>query len=137
LNVGLTVTGQKEFDPKNDILFLSSFIGTKSNVDAREFSKAENQIKEYDKRINALKNQPELLAQFVKSDPEKYVLAQYYNQSVNGQLRQLRQAANQVRVDKNLTIPERKAKIEQIVNMENVIKRKILDNFEMIEKSYR
>lgn len=137
LNVGLTVTGQKDFDPKNDILLLSSFVGTKSNVDAREFSKAEKEIKEYDKRINALKTQPDLLLQFVKSNPEKYEMVQYYNQAVNGQLRQLRQVANQVRVDKDISIAERKAKIEQIVNMENVIKRKILDDFEFIEKSRR
>ena len=132
VNLGLTVTGQKDFDLKNDTLFLSSFVGTKSNVDAREFSKVENQIKQMEKRVNALKDKPDLLGPYLEENAGDYYLVQYYNQQVNGTLRQLRSAANQIRVNREITIPERKEKLEEIVKMQNIVKRQLLNNFEAI-----
>jgi hypothetical protein len=132
VNLGLTVTGQKPVDLKNDTLFLSSFLGTKSNVDAREFSKVENQIKQMEKRVNAVKDKPDLLGPYLEEHAEDYYLVQYYNQQVNGTLRQLRANANQIRANREMTIGERKEKLEGIVNMENMVKRQLLNNFEYI-----
>jgi septal ring factor EnvC (AmiA/AmiB activator) len=132
VNLGLTVTGQKDFDLKNDTLFLSSFVGTKSNVDAREFSKVENQIKQTEKRINALKDKPDLLESYLEEHAEDYYLVQYYNQQVNGTLRQLRTNANQIRANREISIGERKEKLEEIVKMQNLVKRQLLNNFESI-----
>lgn len=132
VNLGLTVTGQKDFDLKNDTLFLSSFVGTKSNVDAREFSKVENQIKQTEKRINALKDKPDLLESYLEEHAEDYYLVRYYNQQVNGTLRQLRANANQIRANREISIGERKEKLEEIVNMQNLVKRQLLNNFESI-----
>jgi hypothetical protein len=44
----------------------------------------------------------------------------------------LREAANKVRVDKTLTVGERKAQLEQIVNLQNTVKRNMLLMFESI-----
>jgi len=131
-NMGLTVTGQKDFDLKNDALFLSSFVGTKSNVDAREFSKAENYVKGIEKRINSLKDKPEMFLEYARENPEEFALVQMYNQQVNGGLRALREAANRVRVDKTLTVGERKAQLDQIVQLQNAVKRNILAGFEAV-----
>jgi hypothetical protein len=79
-NLGLSVTGQKDIDLKNDTLFLNSFFGSKSNVDAREFSKVENQIKGIEKRVNALKDKPEQFEQYMNENPTDYYLVQFYNQ---------------------------------------------------------
>ena len=132
LNAGLTVTGQKDFDAKNDLLFVSSFIGTKSNVDAREYSKAEEYIKGVERRVNSLKDKPEMFSKYIEDNPNDLALVQFYNQQVNGSLRQLRAAANQVRADKNLSISERKAQLEQIVNLQNQVKRQILNGYKDI-----
>jgi hypothetical protein len=132
-NLGLTVTGQKDFDLKNDTVFLSSFIGTKSNVDAREFSQAENRIKQIDKRINAVKDKPEILERYMKDSPTDFYLVDFYNKQVNGSLRQLRSAANKIRVDSNLSIKERKQQLDDVIKMENMVKRQLLDNFKVIE----
>jgi len=132
VNLALTVGGQKDFDPKNDTLFLSSFIGTKSNVDAREFSKAEDYIKGLDKRINTLKDKPEMLEKFVDANPEQYMLVQFYNHEVNGALRKIRTAANQVRSDSSLSIKERKAQLQELITMQNTVKRRMLEGFEAV-----
>ena len=130
-NLGLTISGRKDFDLKNDALVAASFIGTKSNVDAREFSKAETYIKDLSKRVNALKDKPEMYADFAKNNPEKMMLVAVYNQQVNGSLRALREAANKVRVSE-LPPKERKAQLDQIINMQNVVKRQILNGFEAV-----
>jgi hypothetical protein len=132
LNAGLTVTGQKEFSAKNDLLFVSSFVGTKSNVDAREYSKAEEYIKGVERRINSLKDKPELFSEYVENNPNDLALVQFYNQQANGSLRQLRAAANQIRANKDLSISERKAQLEQIVNLQNQVKRQILNGYKDI-----
>ena len=131
-DVGMNITGQKDFDAKNDIPFLGSFMGTKSNVDSREFSKVEAQVKAFDKRINSLKDKPELLSSFLQSEDaqKQYAAVQFYNNQVNGQLRQLRTVANQIRANDAITPSERKPQLEQIINMQNVVKRQLLNVFE-------
>lgn len=133
-NVGALVMSDKQFDAKNDTLLLSSFVGGKSNVDAREFSKAENTIKGYERQINSLKDKPELLDRFMEKNGYKYELVRAYNHEINGPLRKVREAANIVRADPNLSMGERKAQLEEIVKIQNTIKRQILDMFQDIEK---
>jgi hypothetical protein len=132
-NLGYTVTGNKDFDPKNDLPFIGSFIGTKSNVDAREFSKVEEQIKGIDKRINSLKDKPEALERYLEANPNAYGAVEFYNQQVNGQLREIRAVANQVRANGELTPRERKLQLEEINGMSNMLKRQLLDVFEELD----
>jgi hypothetical protein len=131
-DVGMNITGQKDFDAKNDIPFLGSFMGTKSNVDSREFSKVEAQVKAFDKRFNSLKDKPDLLNNFLQSEDaqKQYAAVQFYNNQVNGQLRQLRTVANQIRANDAITPSERKPQLEQIINMQNIVKRQLLNVFE-------
>jgi len=134
-NIGLTLTGKKDFDLKNDTLFLSSFIGAKSNVDAREFSKAEERIKAMDKRINALKDKPEMFQDYIEKNPTDYYLVQYYNSTVNGPIRDLRAMANKIRTDKDMDLRERKERLDEVVKLQNMVKRNVLDTFESISGS--
>jgi hypothetical protein len=130
-DVGYTLTGQKDFDLKYDLPLLGSFIGTKSNVDAREFNKVETQVKAFDKRINSLKDKPELLDRFMQSEDaqKQFAAVQFYNHQVNGQLRQLRASANQVRADNKLNPRERKVQLDEIIKMENIVKSQLLNVF--------
>jgi len=122
-NLSYTVAGNKDFDPKHDLPFIGSFIGTKSNVDAREFSKVEDKIKAMDKRINALKDKPEALERYLDSNPDAYAAVEFYNEQVNGQLREVRAVANQVRANGELTPRERKLQLEEINGISSTIKR--------------
>ena len=134
-NLGLTLMGKKESDMRNDIPFFSSFLGSKSNLDAREFSNAENRIKEMDKRINALKDKPEMFREYIDSHAKDYYLVQYYNSAVNGSLRDLRAVANKIRTDKDMPILERKQRLDEIIKLQNMTKRNILNVFESISGS--
>lgn len=134
-NLGLTLTGKKEVDMKNDVPFLSSFLGSKSNVDAREFSNAEARIKGMEKRINALKDKPEMFGEYMQNHAQDYYLVQYYNSAVNGSLRDLRATANTIRTNKDMTILERKQRLDEVVKLQNMVKRNILNSFESITGS--
>jgi hypothetical protein len=87
-----------------------------------------------DKRINSLKDKPEMLSRYMESNPMDYYMVQYYNQQVNGSLKQLRTVAGQIRSSVDLSIRDRKLQTEQINQMENVVKRQLLDSFEYIKK---
>jgi hypothetical protein len=134
-DMGMNVTGQKDFDIKNDMPFVGSFMGTKSNVDAREFSKVEEKIKAFDKRINSLKDKPDQLSSFLQSEDaqKQFAAVQFYNQQVNGQLRQLRTVANQIRANDAFSPRERKNQLEEIVNMQNIVKRQLLNVFDDLD----
>jgi hypothetical protein len=134
-NLGLTLTGKKDFDLRNDTLFLSSFIGSKSNVDAREFSKAETRIKTMEKRINALKDKPEMFQDYMENNASDYYLVQYYNSAVNGPIRDLRAMANKIRTDKDISLRDRKERLDEVIKLQNMTKRNILDTFESITGS--
>jgi len=132
-NVGLTVAGAKDFDPKNDMVFLSSFIGSKSNIDAREFSSIEKQVKRMEQRINSLKDRPEQLEKFMEDNPTAYPAVQFYNMQVNGALRNIRTAANKVRANKDLTIMERKEQLKELNDMSNLVKHRLVEAFDMLD----
>jgi hypothetical protein len=135
-NASLTLTGQKDFNPKTDALLISSFVGTKSNIDAREFSKAEDYIKGIDQRLRSLKNtDPAKYAEFVDKNPEAAQLVKMYYMRINGSLRKLWEEANRVRAS-DATPRERKAELDQIIDIQNRVKRQILDEFE-IETGYK
>ena len=131
-NMGMTAVGYKEADLRNDIPVLSSFFGTKSNVDAREFSKVEKQIQQMDKRINSLKDKPEMLDRYLQDHEQDYALVQFYNQAVNGSLRDLRTSANQIRANPDLSPKERKAELDEIIKLQNYVKRDLLNAFEAV-----
>jgi hypothetical protein len=132
-NLGLSVSGQKEFDLKNDIAFVSSFVGAKSNIDAREFSSIEDQIKGLDKRINSLKDRPEQLKQFMEANPAAYNAVQFYNSQINGALKNIRTQQNIVRASKELTIMERKEELERLKLLSNMVKHRLVETFELLD----
>jgi hypothetical protein len=131
-NLAMTATGYKDADIRNDVSVLASFFGTKSNIDARDFSKVEKDILAMDQRIKALQNRPEMLQDYLQDHATDYALVQFYNQAVNGTLRQLRTQANVIRADPEITMKERKAQLDEIVKLQNLVKRDLLNGFESV-----
>ena len=132
-NIGMVGTGQKEFNPKTDTLAFDSFFGAKSNFDAREFSKIENQIKDKERRLNMFKNDPERYAEYVMANPLDQGIVDMYNQGVNGELKKSRELANQYRAMPGLTPKERKELLDNIKEQQNLIKRNLIRSFKVYE----
>ena len=52
---------------------------------------------------------------------------------VNGALRNIRAAANQVRANKDLTIMERKEQLKQLNDMSSLVKHRLVEAFDMFD----
>jgi len=132
-NIGLVGTGQKEFNPKTDTLVFDSFFGAKSNFDAREFTKIENQIKDKERKLNMFKNDPDKYMEYVLDHPFDQALVDVYNKGVNGDLKKVRELANKYRVMPGLTPKERKELLDNVKEQQNLIKRHLISTFEAYE----
>lgn len=95
-NIFQVAVGDKDFDPRTDTYFLDSYFKAPSNYDAIQFSKAENKIKEMEKTLNALKGTPEL-ADYLADNPMAPQIVKFYNQTVNGSMRNIRAQLNTIR----------------------------------------
>ena len=123
-------SGNKEFEPKTDIPLFGSFFGAKANIDSIEFSKVENIIKEKERRINMFKDMPEAMAKYNEANPMDEYIVDAYNNSINGELKDLRAQANEYRSPAlGLSQKERTELLKVITLEQNVVKRSLLDNF--------
>jgi hypothetical protein len=128
--IGMTVAGQKAFNPKTDTMVLDSFFGAPSNVDAREFSKVENQIKDKERKLNMFKSDPIRYAEYVAANPLDEAIVNIYNQSVGAGLNKLREQSNMYRKMPDLSPKERKELVDLIKAQENLYKRHLINVFE-------
>ena len=133
--LGLYAGGSKDFDPKADLVLISSFIGRKGNYDAREFAAVEKQILAKREKFNALVNRAELtgdvapLQSYIQKNPNDPIIVYIYNQQINGMLRDLRSYKNAVNSNTTLTPREKKQQVEQIDLNQNYIKRGLIEAF--------
>ena len=131
MNIGMVAAGEKEFNPKTDTLMFDSFFGAPSNIDAREFSNVEKQILNIQSRLKTLEaNHPEQYVKYVEKNPMHPAVVDAYNQQVNQTLRDLREQANVYRRMQGLSPKERNELVKNVVQMQNLVKRNILDMFE-------
>jgi hypothetical protein len=131
-NLGLVATANKEYNPKTDTLVFDSFFGSPSNFDARKFSEAEKEIKEMERRLKTLEKDPENYLKYTEKNPEAKFIVDYYNEAVNGNLKDLRKMANDVRSNRDLSIKERTEMVREIIRMQNMVKLGILNNLETV-----
>lgn len=129
---GLTMyaTEKSTFNPKTDLSLLSSFIGQKSNYDAREFAELENKMKEYKQTYSMFERDPKQLQRWLQDHPNMDIALYVFNQGINGQLRQLRAEYNQLLGSRvrhadgtDLTPAERKYYVEENLKAQNQVKR--------------
>lgn len=128
-NMGLVAAGQKDFDLKTDTMLFDSFVGRKSNYDAREFASIEKQVKARIKRLDTYMNvKPEEFADYVDKYPLDPEIKEIYNKVVGGPLNQLRDAANDIR-RMDISIREKKEILDEVKLAQNLLKRKLIDTF--------
>lgn len=127
MNIGLWLSGDKDFNPKTDTLILDSFVGTKSNFDAREWQRIENDLKEREKRINMFKERPMQYAEYLAAHPLDQMLVDMYNHDTQGHLKNLREQANNYRAMEGLSPKDRKQIVDTIVQQENFEKFRLIE----------
>jgi hypothetical protein len=126
-NTALWLSGDKEFNAKTDLMVFDSFVGSKSNFDARQWQKVEDDLKERQKIVNMLKdNKPVQYAEYLAAHPLDQMLVDMYNQDVNGYLRDLRADANKYRAMDGLSPKDRKAIVDSIVMQQNLEKYRLV-----------
>jgi hypothetical protein len=128
----LLASGEKDFNPKTDTILFDSFFGAPSNVDAKEFTSVENQIKNLERRLNTLKQDPPLYASFVAENPTSQYVVDFYNKQVGGNLNKIRKMVNDIRLMRNITPKERTDMIKNLMPAENILKRSLIDVFKQV-----
>jgi hypothetical protein len=112
----------KDFVPKTDIPIFGSFIGSKSNVDSREYGWMEQKIKNIDKRMNTLeKVAPDSYYRFIDNNPDYPQLVEVYKAG-QGKLNKIREEMNIVRSDQDLSVKERNEELEYLQKEQNMLK---------------
>ena len=131
---GLTMVAvdSKELTPK-DIPIIESFLSGKSNVDAREFAKVEDKIKDMERKLKMFEASPTQYARYVEANPMHLPIVDMYNKQINGTLRDLNTQANLVRRIGDFTPKERKEILENIKFAQNITKRYMLDMFKELD----
>jgi hypothetical protein len=95
--LSLTVANNKDFDAKRDLTLFDSFIGKRSSVDAREFAEVEKKVEKMRDTLNMFKNRKdggEAYLEYLQDNPEALILVNYYNNVVNGPMRDAREKLN-------------------------------------------
>jgi hypothetical protein len=126
----MQIADERDFTPKNDLPLLGSFFGAKSNVDSREFGKAEEKIKEIVKKLNSLeKADPEARYKYFENHPMHRSIIDIYDDN-KSDLDDLRERANEIRDKRNLPMKDRQALLQINIFYQNKLKRRMLDKFE-------
>jgi hypothetical protein len=118
--------GEKRFNPKTDLALLGSFFGAKSNVDAREFTKVQEKIKDLDVRLKTLnKTNRATAAEFKAENPGVESAVSVYNQQV-ARLDKIRKRANEIRT---MDIPpiDREEMLRLNILQQNMLKHEIIE----------
>jgi len=128
-----TTDSRPPFNPKTDLPLLGSFFGARSNVDSREFSKIESQVKTIERQIKMYDTKPEKAVEYDTAHPMNRPAVELYNKMVNGELRDLRREANIIRRDQTIPADVKRELITVLTLQQNIIKRQMIDMFEAYE----
>lgn len=121
--------GAKEFNPKTDIPLMGSFFGSKSNVDSREFTSVENQIKNIQRKLNTFDTAAPLEGmKYDMQNPMHRDIVDIYKNQI-GELNKLRHEAEQIRYEQALTPKQRDQMLKMIILEENLLKYQMVSMF--------
>jgi hypothetical protein len=129
----LFASGEKDFNPKTDTFVFDSFFGAPSNIDSKEFTTIENKIKNMERRLNTLKQDPPRYAEYLKDNPNNQAIVDFYNKQVGGNLNQIRKTLNDIRVMRDKTPKEKTDMLKNLMPAQNFLKRNLIDVFNQFE----
>jgi len=129
-SLALTVTGQKEFEPKRDLFLFTSFFGKRPNPDARQYERVKYEIEKLQDIVkqkeveNITAPSKNSLAKFNVENPEVYGLIEYYKSNVAliNELREKRKEVSGEVVPGTADLAERKRLYKYYNDQLNVAK---------------
>lgn len=112
--VGNQLRQERDFDPKQDIPFVGSFISNKINTTARDYYDTANKLQQFKQAYNAAINSPNEKRRdnFLKEFPDAPAIVKMY-ESQDRQIKKFQQPINILSVQAK-TPKERKAQIEEL-----------------------
>lgn len=118
--------GEKRFNPKTDLALLGSFFGAKSNVDAREFTKIQEKIKDLDVRLKTLnKTNRATAVEFRAENPGVESAISVYNQQI-ARLDKIRKRANEIRA-MDISPKDKEEFLRLNILQQNMLKHEIIE----------
>jgi len=129
LQYNMQISNEREFTPKDDLPLFGSFFGAKSNVDAREFGRMEQKIKEISQKLNdnMTRAAPDIAARYEANHPMYRTIVDIYNDK-KGELDALHKQANEIRT-MPITMGERQALLRINILFQNILKRELVEQF--------
>jgi hypothetical protein len=128
VSAGYLAAGNKEFSPKTDLPFIGSFVGAKSNIDNKEFSSVERQIKELSEKLNGIKKaDPESYPDFLDKNPMAEAIVAIYDRNMPA-LNTAREEAKRIRLS-DFSPKEKTELLKDLTLQQNLIKRNMVDIF--------
>ena len=131
----LIAQGKKEFDItkdsfRKDVPFIGSFIGAKANVDSREFSSIEKQIKDIKDDLDMFKSNPKEYAEYIERNPMAPAIVDIYDKAKGKYLDKLNHIKNIYERSPDLSPIERQQLVKPIDEAINNIKYTLVNTFE-------
>jgi hypothetical protein len=124
--LGKTITGEKNFDKKRDLLLLDSFFSKNSKVDQRAYARVVEEAKDVIERVNLFKEtNPEKFVEYISRNPLGLTIEKRYNKLVNGDLKEITSQMKQIRMMPGISPKEKNEIIEVLKEQQNQIKRVI------------
>ena len=120
--------GAREIDLKEDALPIASFLGRSSSVDAREYADVSKEVSKIRNQLKIFEDSPEQLARYLDRNPNAQVVVDYFNKQEYGRLRNVRQRANQIRRDRDLSIAEKREMLRDLNFERDMIMRNTMES---------
>jgi len=123
---------RKAFNPHKDMGPLSSFFGTPSSVDARNFSKLRDEMDDITKRTNMFKLNPQKRNEYEVTN-NGYIVSMW-EKDLNGQLKALQQQAKSVRESTigEYTPAQREILLKDNAFAQNLVKNNLIDKYKQL-----
>ena len=131
--IGLTLSGEKEFDVKHDIPLFESFISNRSNIDARNFSKTQADVANAERKLNMFKTNPEKYMDYISKNPIEPTMVETFNKQVGGALKDFQEQAKYIRTNKDFSPKDKSEMLKENKIMQNMIKRQISEQMDYIK----
>ena len=125
--------GERDFDPKQDLLPLSSFLGRQSSYDARQFAEMEKEVQATRNRLKMYNDRPEQLEQYINDHPNAQSIVQYYNIEVNGNLKQVREQMKQIERNPEISPREKAEYLRDLRENRDWIMRGMIDSISAMQ----
>jgi hypothetical protein len=121
--------GAKDFNPKTDLPLFGSFFGSKSNVDSREFTSVEKQIKTIQQNLNTFDTVAPIEGiKYELQNPMHRDIVEIYKRQLV-QLNKLREDAQQIRLNQDITPKQRDQMLKLVILEQNLMKHEMITMF--------